>query len=296
MKGAVLVTGSRGFLGRFLVEELKRRGLGPRLHTLDRAACDLNDPAALGRFMAKVKPVLVYHLAGSTRPLSLEEIWSVHSQATINLLEALRHRPDARRIRVIVAGSAAEFGDVSQAGRVTEAAPLAPVSPYGVSKWCQSLAALSFRGYGLKVSIARIFNVLGPGMPEHLSLGSFAAQIARIEKRGGPARLAVGNLSPRRDYIDVRDAARALADLSRIEDPKSSYNICSGKARSMRELLEGLLRLSTKKIVLAPDPRRKRAADVRLCVGSRRRLTAATGWKPRIPLAQSLQDTLDSYR
>ncbi len=287
----ILVTGAGGFLGPHVAAELRRRRPGARLVLLDRAACDLRDAGAARRAVDKAKPSLVFHLAGTTRPLDWTGLWDAHVRATINVLEAVRRVPGAR---VVIPGSSAEYGAGAGRGPVSEDATTEPLTAYGATKLSQTLAALSYRHHGLAVSVARVFNAIGPGIPERLALGAFARQLAAIERCLQPPELKVGNLTPRRDFVDVRDVARALVDLASA--PPGLYNVCSGRSVSIEELLKTLIRLSGLKIVLRADAARRRALDLPRIVGSHRKLTAATGWRPRISLRQSLSDALDWCR
>lgn len=260
--------------------------LGP-----DIKACDLLDAESTRKLVAGCRPDLVFHLAGTARPLDPDSLWRAHVTATINLLEALRHATG--RVRVVVSGSSAEYGPARRL--VTEKTPPDPVTDYGRSKHCQTLAALSGRHLGLVVLVARIFNVSGPGIPEHLAPGSFASQIAAVARRGDSGRVLTGNLAPRRDYLDVRDAASALADIARHGLDGEVYNVCSGKTLPMSELLRILIAASGCRIAVGRDPSRWRPVDVPRLAGSHAKLTALSGWTPKIPLARSLADTLASY-
>jgi GDP-4-dehydro-6-deoxy-D-mannose reductase len=209
--------------------------------------------------------------------------------STANLLDALStHAPGAR---VVVAGSSAEYGVVRDSP-VGEDCPTDPVNDYGSSKLAQTLLALSYRHQGLDVRVARIFNAMGPGMPESLALGSFARQIADIEEGRQPPKILVGNLSSSRDYVDARDVARALLLLSRRGRSGGIYNVCSGRVQRMDALLRQLLSLASKSISVVRDPGRIRRGEVSRIFGSPAKLRRDTGWTPQIPLPQSLRDTL----
>lgn len=301
LAGPILITGSRGFLGRHLAAELRRRQPATRLDLMDHRpapghlVCDMLDVTALTRHLRRLRPRLIFHLAGTTRPVGWEGLWRAHVEATIGLMKAVLAL-DGPRPRIWVVGSSGEYGDTSGRGPVAEDGETRPLSVYGSTKLSQTLAALSYRHRGLEIGVARMFNVLGPGMPEHLSLGSFAKQIVAVERGQAPPRLLVGNLGPRRDYCDIRDAARALALLADKGEPGQIYNICSGTAWSMGRLLKTMLGCSTARIEVVSDPGRRRAREAMESLGSHRRLTLATGWKPRLALERSLQDTLDWHR
>ncbi|MFA6030793.1 MAG: NAD-dependent epimerase/dehydratase family protein [Elusimicrobiota bacterium] len=294
-----LVTGSRGFLASHLVAELRRRPHG-RLVLLDRlpsagaVSCDLLDAEALRRLMARLSPKLVFHLAGTTGSPSFDELWSLHVRATLNLLEALR--PLGLGTRVVLSGSSAEYGTVPAGRPVREDDPTLPLTLYGATKLAQTLAAEPFQRDGLSIVTARIFNAVGPGIPPRLALGAFAEQLAAIERGAHAPTMKVGSLTPRRDFVDVRDVARALSALARPAVAPGVYNVCSGRAVSVGELLRGLIRLVGREVRLEADPALRRRVDLPLMIGSYRKLQAAAGWEPRISLERSLKDTLDWYR
>lgn len=299
MKNPILITGSRGFLARHLIGEIKRRDPAARLELWDRGSApghvrvDLEDRAHVARRLRKLKPRLIYHLAGSTRALGWDALWASHVGGTVSLLDSLKQL--GQKGQVWIAGSSSEYGDAGS-GALGENTPLAPVTLYGATKQAQCLAALSYRGQGVNVSVARIFNLVGPGLSAHLSLGSFCRQIARIEAGLEPPRLFVGNLSSRRDYVDVRDAASALAGLATLSNPEPVYHISSGVSYSLKSLLHDLLDMAKLPIAVISDPARLRAGDVRDCRGSHARITKAIGWRPRTPITQSLRDTLQTQR
>ncbi len=225
-----------------------------------------------------------------------EGLWKAHVRATLNLLDALADGPAPSKIRVVVSGSSGEYGPPPGSAPVGENAPLRPVTAYGIIKLAQWLAAASYHHRGLQILEARIFNVLGPGIPSHLAPGAFAEQIARVELGLQPPRLAVGRLDARRDYLDVRDAARALADIGLHGRSGEVYNVCSGRALPMRRILDLMLKAARRPIRVVPDASRARKVEVPRLAGSARKLMALAGWRPGISLEQSVLDTLNWHR
>lgn len=292
----ILVTGARGFLAGPLIERLSGRA---RLFKIGRSAApgvrpfDLTDPEQARAAVRAARPDEIYHLAGTTRARDWEDAWGAHVTATVNLLEAAAAR--GRRVRVVVAGSSAEYGAAGGRRRPAEDAPLEPVTAYGASKLAQTLAALSYDRGPVEVLVARIFNVLGPRTPDNLAPGAFARQIARIADGLQPPEVAVGDLSPRRDYVDVRDVARALETIMRRGARGRCYNVGSGRSIPMSAVLRGLAAAGGVRVALRVDPARRRAAEVRDLAADGRRL-AALGWAPRVTLARSLADTLAAWR
>ena len=292
----ILITGARGFLAGPLIARLEKRG---RVIKIGRSAApgvrryDLADPAEARDAVSYARPDEVYHLAGTTSARDWDGMWRAHVTATVNLLEALASR--GVPVRVVVAGSSAEYGAAGGSRRPPENAPLEPVTTYGSCKLAQTLAALSFARGPVSVVAARIFNVLGPGTPENLAPGAFARQIARIADGLQAPEVSVGNLSPRRDFVDVRDVASALELLMRRGISGECYNVGSGRSTPIGSVLRGLVKAAGLRVRERVDPERRRPAEVRDLAADARKL-GALGWKPRIPLARSLADTLESWR
>ncbi len=293
----VLITGARGFLASPLEAlwrgkarlYLARRTPGPGI-----IPTDLSDPAAARALVRAARPDLVFHFAGLTRPVALDELWRCHVTATESLLSALA--AEGRPVRVVSVGSAAEYGAAGGLRRPNEDAEAEPLSEYGTSKLAQGLCALSFSRGPIEVLVGRIFNVLGPGTPENLAPGAFARQISLIEAGRQEPEMLVGDLSPRRDYLDRRDAAAALTALAARGRPGLVYNIGEGRSAPMRAILDGLLKASTARVRVVVDPSRLRPIQVRDLAADASRLRRDTGWRPRVPLARSLADTLAWWR
>lgn len=293
----VLITGARGFLAAPLEDlwrgrarlTLARRTPGPGI-----TAGDLADPDFARALVRRARPDLVFHLAGLTRPEPLEELWRAHATATVSLLSALA--AEGRPVRVVTAGSAAEYGAAGGRTRPAEDAPCEPLSPYGTSKLAQTLCALSFSRGPVEVIVARLFNVLGPGAPENLAPGAFARQVARIEAGSQAPEIMVGDLTAKRDYLDARDAAAALTALAARGRAGTVYNAGTGKAVPMRAVLDGLLAASSARVRVSVDPARLRPSEVKSMAADASRLRRETGWRPRVPMSRSLADTLEWWR
>ena len=297
-----LITGATGFVGRhaldLLKSELEREGraddaivvLGRRCPPgwpEDRfIAADLAEPEAVGRAVRAASPDYVIHTAGRTPPAADEVLFQANFWGTIRLLKALRALN--RRVKVTLTGSAAELGPVPLAKLpVAESYPPAPVDAYGRSKHLATIAALA-EWPPLEVSVARVFNPVGPGMPPSQAFGEFATQL--LSPGSDPLPLLVGDLETKRDFIDVRDVARALIALALRGQSGLVYHVGSGVSRSVREGLELLFSQSGRTVRLCVDPHRrarKGPADSRADI---RRITQQTGWQPEISLEQSLAD------
>jgi GDP-4-dehydro-6-deoxy-D-mannose reductase len=304
VQGAPLVTGATGFAGSHLVDRLAAAGA---VHALARAGgqppaarpgvrwseIDLLDRDAVRRALEAARPSVIYHCAGFAH---VEDAWKVPARAlrvnvigTHNLLESCRDL--ALACRVCVTGSAQVYAP--QVDTITEDDRLAPNNPYGISKLAQELTAAAS---GLPVVLARPFNHAGPGQAPTYASSAFAQQIADIETGRAEPVLRVGNLDSRRDITDVRDTVRAYQMMAESGVPLRPYNVCSGRAYSMREILDILLSLARVHVRIEVDPSRLRPSDNPIILGSHARLTADTGWRPEIPIERTLSDLLDFWR
>jgi GDP-4-dehydro-6-deoxy-D-mannose reductase len=241
------------------------------------------------------QPQRIFHLAGLVRGTELAALWRVNVQGTANLLDAARQL--ASPPRLVIPGSAAEYGLLADEQPVTETALTRPLNPYGVSKVAQTLLALGYAWRGeLPVVVGRVFNITGPAEPAAMLGGAMAAQIAAIERGEQAPVLSVGNLAPTRDYIDIRDMVQALWLLSERGTAGEIYNICSGQAVQVAAVVAQLADLGRVPITIQPDPARQRPSDIPHCVGNPAKLHAATGWQPTFGLTNSLADLLDWWR
>jgi GDP-4-dehydro-6-deoxy-D-mannose reductase len=196
---------------------------------------------------------------------------------------------------VLVVTSAQVYG--ASDDPIGEDSHLLPESPYGLTKLAQDRLALSAaHNDRLDVMIARPFNHIGPGQAPGYAVAAFARQIARIESGLAAPLLAVGNLETRRDITDVRDVVDAYARIIDRGKAGRIYNVCSGRAWRIRDLLEELLQLSTVPITVETDPSRFRPVDVPVVQGDPTRIRTELGWAPRIGVEQTLRDTLDAWR
>ncbi len=288
MSGSIAVTGAQGFVGGHLLARLC-----PRAISLD---ADVTDVDAMAQAVGEANPESVVHLAAASSVAAswtdAGEPWRVNALGTVNLLDAVRsHVPGAR---VLVVSTGDVYGEADELP-TPETAPFRPTSPYAASKAAAELAADQFARAGSDVVVARAFQHEGPGRDERFAVGSWAAQIACAEETGRGTVL-VGDLSPRRDITDVRDVTRAYEALLDPSVPAGTYNVASGHAVAMREVLDILVSLARCPIEVEEDPSRFRASEVTELSGDPSKLQAATGWAPTIPLEQTLADALDAAR
>ncbi len=309
------MTGAGGFVGGHLVHHLRREhpeveifgivlpqggitwGSGAGMSAIE---ADLNDPAATAAIVETVAPDRIMHLAGQSSPhlswLDPGGTLRTNVMGIVHVLDAARRH--GLRPAVLVVGSAEEYGPVSAEDLpIRETTPLRPASPYAISKVAQSaLAVLYGPAGGMRVVTTRTFHHTGPGRGETFAESSFARQIAEIEAGRRAPVLKVGNLDAVRDFADVRDVVRAYWLLIEKGEPGSVYNVCTGRGRRIRELLEILLACSSARVEVQVDPERLRPSDTPVQVGDPSRLRAATDWEPGIPLEQSLRDLLEDWR
>lgn len=292
----VLVTGATGFVGRHVLRALAGHGHEPVCAGApgDAAAdlvLDVRDSGTLEAALAATQPDAVVHLAGiAFVPVALRDPLSaldVNALGTARLLEAVRAA--GRPVRVLVVSSAEVYGaQPPEAMPLPESTELRPANPYAASKVAAEACARAWAAsYGLDVVTARPFNHIGPGQDPRFAVPSFAGQLAAIAA-GGPPVLHVGNLEARRDFLDVRDVAEAYVALLANGRPGEVYNICSGRAVAIREVLRLLISLAGVPVEVRNDPERMRPSDVPVFVGDATRLRETTGWEPRIPLEASL--------
>jgi GDP-4-dehydro-6-deoxy-D-mannose reductase len=290
-----LVTGAHGFVGPYLTAHLESAGdevvgLGPDV--------DITDGVAIRSAIAAAEPDAVYHLAAASHVGSSwsapVEVLRVNAEGTLNLLLAAEA---AGAPRVLVVGSAEEYGIVDPSALpLAETAPLRPVTPYGASKVAAEVIGLqAFLGRGLPVVLARPFNHLGPGQSDRLVASTLAHQVARNERDGTDVIMA-GDLTPRRDFSDVRDVVRAYRLLVERGEPGEAYNVCSGVAVPVSEVADALVAQARHPMRIELDPARLRPVELPALQGDPSKLRAATGWVPEIPLERTLADLLAWWR
>lgn len=288
MRYRLLVVGSGGFLARHFVRRMAESGtcdlvtIGrDKVAGIDGAVHYSQDCGDLGRLRAVIaaeSPDRIVNLAGSSGPGFSGMLCYNVAVAEVVLSAAAKLRK-AEPIRVVFAGSAAEFG-VPASLPVTEDTALLPCSDYGLTKSLQTRLADYYRrtgGENLRISVAHLFNLIGPGSPERLVFGSFVEQVARL---GPDEALRVGNLETERDFIHVADAAEALSSILALADPAPSYVVASGRPLRIRDLLDHLIGISCRKVRIESDPGRQSAFNVPCIYGSSARLMEETGWAP----------------
>jgi GDP-4-dehydro-6-deoxy-D-mannose reductase len=309
MNGPVLVTGAAGFAGSHLVDLLTHEGVWlAGWHRPGRPApgggagvrwlgVDLLDAAGVDRAIADLRPAAVYHCAGAANVGQswnrARETFETNVIGTHHLMRALNRAGLAAR--VLIPGSALVYRQADSA--LSEDAPLGPASPYALSKLAQEMLGVrAIAEDGQMVLVTRSFNHVGPRQEPSFAASSFARQIARIEAKMAEPAIDVGNLDARRDFTDVRDTVRAYHVILQRGRPGAIYNVCSGRAYAIGDVLERLVALSRVPVEIRVDPARYRPQDLPLLLGNPARIERDLGWTPQIPLEQSLADLLEYWR
>ena len=309
----VLVTGGDGFIGQHLVDHLldvgyevtaTMLGEAPSAGTLSPAAraaaewtpLDVRDTDAVASVVHAIRPRRVFHLAGFSSGAEAgrrsREALAVNGAGTLSLVEAIA-RASADVQAVVVAGSADAYGGGD--GPIGERTPLRPTSVYGATKAAQDvLARGTGAALGVRVVVARLFPLIGPGQRPAFVLPSFCRRALAIRRGTAEPRLAVGNLDVARDFTDVRDGVRALAGIADLDEtPHVAYNVCSGIATRIRRLLEWVLERAEIEPEIVRDPALVRRGEPEVVVGDPTRLRAATGWRAARDLRACVHATMD---
>lgn len=313
-KKRVLITGAAGFAGRHLIRALEEEGpsafeifgtsypdapqpSGSKLFFLD-----LRSEKDVMKLVGEIRPDWVFHLAAIS---NVRRSWEMRGETietnvlgTLNLLEAMRQAAPAARVLFISSSDVYGFG-ATPAEALKEEAPIQIVDPYAYSKAAgEMLCSFYEKIENIDIVIARPFPHTGPGQAEDFVCSDWARQVAQIERGDIAPVMKVGNLGVQRDFCDVRDVVRAYILLLRKGSRGEPYNICSGKAIALREILDFLIRETRGKtpISVEVDAAKFRKANVDSLIGSNRKVSEETGWLPQIPIDQTLLDILAFWR
>ncbi len=305
-----LIIGAAGFVGGYLIDELKNSGYEVcatclpnekitadcEVRTLDILAKDTIAP-----LFDEVMPDAVFHLAAQS---SVAVSWKrpqltadINVIGTINVLEALKTAKKSG-IRAVLIGTGEEYGFIREgACPLSEDEPLNPGNIYAATKVCQGmLGEIYARAYKMDIIMVRAFNHSGPKQAPIFVISDFCKQIADIEKGEHEPVINVGNLNARRDFTDVRDVVRAYRLLAEKGVSGRTYNVGRGKAVEIQEILDTALSMTDAEIEVRQDPHRMRPSDIPLIEPDTSRILADTGWKAEISMRDTIADTLDYWR
>ncbi len=307
-KKRAFVTGAGGFIGSHLVNFLHNRGWfvvgsylmegrdrfqnSERMHFVQ---CDLRNGQRLSHLFEEFQPTHIFHLGAQSLPTVswADPVFTFESNimGSLYLFEAVRRMK--KHPVVVSACSSAEYGHVpSSSIPVTEDQPLHPLHPYGISKVCLDLLAKEyFLDYGVPAVNLRLFNTTGPGKTNDAP-SDFVQQLARIKKGEQSPVMEVGNLTPRRAFLDVRDTVRAFYLAAQKGRRGESYNICATSTQEVGAMLRIAIRLAGIKVEIRQAARLKRPSDEKIIFGSTRKFQRDTGWKPQFSLEETLKSML----
>ena len=308
----ILVTGATGFVGRHVMAALRAelrpgeallgvgRGAKAALPGTAFQALELTDRVAVRACLAAFAPTQVLHLAALSSvgqaAGAVAETWQVNVGGLLNLAEAVASETPGATFVFASSGEVYGRAFLSGAALDEDAAP-EPTNSYARSKWVGEQILQDMLGGG-DLRVLRPFNHTGAGQDERFVVASFAGQIARIEAGLAPPRLEVGNLSARREFLDVRDVVSAYLAVLGAEGVASGtvFNVASGAPRTVASVLEDLRGLARVSFEVAVSPERLRPVEIAVAAGDAGRLRAATGWAPATTWARTLRGVLSAAR
>lgn len=292
----VAVTGARGFIGRNLCTMLK--GQGHSLLEIDLPEIDVTDVENLLDTLASYNPDKLYHLAGQA---SVQKSWEmpletfrVNSGGTATLLEAVRR--SGLSTRVLIASSASVYNGSNLRQPIAESVAINPSSPYGTSKLiAERLAHVYSSEYGLDIVLVRPFNIIGPGQTTEYVVPAIAKRIVAA-CNSNRSNIEIGSMLAVRDFLDARDAVRAMSEVMAAGKTGRVYNVCSGVGVSISDVAYRLIELTGCDIALKPVNSLHREHDRSYVVGDPSLIRRELGWVNRVTLDESLNDILEEWR
>lgn len=306
-----LIIGGAGFVGNHLIEHLSKDYnwtiIATKLETetieysnITVYNLDITDKIAVSSLLKEIQPDYIFHLAAQS---SVSLSWKnpqltidVNVKGTINLLDAIRELNYTPRVLLI--GSGEEYGYIQpNETPIKENNPTRPGNIYAATKTFQNMIGKIYTdAYQMDIIMVRAFNHIGPGQSPIFVVSDFCKQVAEIEKGMHEPVIKVGNLSAKRDFTDVRDVVKAYSMLVLKGKAGEIYNVGSGKAISINDLLSFILQLSTSKIDITVDPLKLRPIDIPIIEADIHKIITDTNWFPSVPLRETLQDTLSYWR
>ena len=305
-----LVIGAAGFVGNYLINEMHNNGMECYATKLphekfDNEHAEVYDLDIMKKddivsLLFEVRPDYIFHLAAQS---SVGLAWKnpgltvdVNIKGSLNLMDAVRelfYKP-----KVLLIGSGEEYGHIRPGETpITEFNLLRPGNIYAATKACQNMIGNIYaKAYDLDLMMVRAFNHIGPGQAPMFVVSDFCKQVAEAEKGLREPVMKVGNLAAKRDFTDVRDVVRAYVKLIDTGVPGETYNVGSGNAMAIQDILNMIVSMSSCEIKVEIDPNKLRPVDVPIIEADITKLNQLTGWKPEIPLERTIQETLDYWR
>jgi len=292
----VLVTGADGFVGTHLCRHLRAQGDevlaygGPASQAPEVRAIDIRREAEVLQMVSDARPEGIIHLAGwasvGSSYAQPTPCFEVNALGTAYVVDAIRKQAPHARFLLISSGEV--YGEVPGGGASSEPTPLSPKSPYATSKLAAELVTRQFiASYSLDAVIARAFNHVGPGQDERFVIPSLARQLIAIRDGKAGREILVGNLDPIRDFSSVLDVVEAYRILLVRGVSGETYNVCSGRAQSIREVVSQLIESAGVDAELVVDQQRVRPSDIARLVGDPRKI-AGLGWSAHRPPLQGI--------
>ncbi len=309
MKKALIIGGC-GFVGRYLAEHLKTNGdqvfvtklPHEKIKTEEYGVYDLDilDAEKVFSLLNHIQPDAIYHLAAQS---SVAQSWKnpgltvdINIKGTLNILNSIRKLTYFPRILLV--GSGEEYGRVlPEEVPIDEETLLRPGNIYAATKASQNMLGKIYTdAYGMDIIMVRAFNHIGPGQSEQFVVSDFCKQVATLERDQSLSVIRVGNLKAKRDFTDVRDVVRAYALLMESGNRGETYNVGSGKAVSIEEILKKIISISPGTIRVEVEEKRFRPIDVPIIEADIRKLQECTGWSPEIAIERTIEETLNYWR
>lgn len=296
-----LVTGANGFVGGYLIDYLSRSGYevigttrklrGNINRNIQWELMDILDETNVHEVILKWKPDCIFHLAATaiTTLGNVDSYYHNNIIGTVNVLNTIEK--SVPKCKILLISSSSVYGHVSlDQIPIQEDAKINPYNHYAASKAALEIVAKPFIANGLDIVIARAFNHTGPRQTTDYVCSKFAKQFADIVVNGLEPIIEVGNVKVARDFTDVRDIVEAYELLIRFGHTGEIYNVCSGQAYELEEIINWLSDFSKVKVQTRIISNILRKQDASVVIGDNRKIFNLTGWKSKIPLKQTIQD------
>ena len=301
----ILIFGAAGFVGKYLAEEFSAAGYEVcgsdicdtfDLDNVEYFKADLLDESSVSDVIERAQPDMIVNLAAiSSVGLSWkipQKTMSVNVVGALNILEVASRQTNRPKVMFVGSSEEYEASDLP----INEQNRLNANNPYGISKVTQERFAELYRErYSMKVYCVRPFNHTGIGQKDTFVLPSFCKQAAQIERSGKPGVIKVGNLSARRDFSHVKDIVRAYRMIIESDDCRTVYNVGSGGAHGLDEMLQYIVSLSSGKISVEVDPQRFRPVDTPLICCDNSLIKKKLGWTPRFSVFDALKELYSDF-